>query len=150
MSKTSVRVKDGKTEVNFSRANSMNTPLCIMIPKLLVPVVKQLLGEIFRRVRKRPITPKWVMYTIEMIDHGLLNICVKVQGLATFSIAISCFRVIDAVHGGCLNTSPNCVAVVKCEVLPATPANTTASYVLTIMQQEAYRHNGESQVGLTS
>ena len=48
--KTSVGVKDGKTEVNFSRANSMNTPLCIMIPKHLVPVVKQLRGENFRRV----------------------------------------------------------------------------------------------------
>ena len=75
LSKTSVGVKDGKTEVNLSRANSMNTPLCIVIPKHLVPVVKRLQGENFRRVRKRPITPKWAMYTIETIDHGLLNIC---------------------------------------------------------------------------
>ena len=82
--KTSVGVKDGKTEVNFSRANSTNTPLCIVIPKHLVPVVKRLQGEIFRRVQKRPIMPKWAMYTIEMIDHGLLNIYVKVPRICHF------------------------------------------------------------------
>ena len=37
LSKTSVGVKDGKMEVNFSRASSMNTPLCIVIPKHPVP-----------------------------------------------------------------------------------------------------------------
>ena len=48
--KTSVGVKDGITEVSFSRANSVNTPLCIVIPRHLVPVVKWLWGENFRRV----------------------------------------------------------------------------------------------------
>ena len=48
--KTSVGMKDGKTEVDFSRANSVNTPLCIVIPKHLMPMVKWLWGEEFRRV----------------------------------------------------------------------------------------------------
>src|SRR6267378_1735635 len=84
MSKTSVGVKDGKTEVYFGRTHSTNTPLCIMIPKHLVPVVKWLRGQEFRRVRKRPITPKRAMYTIQTIDHGQLNIRVKIPRISKF------------------------------------------------------------------
>ena len=39
LSKTSVGMKDGKMEVDFSRANSVNTPLCIVILKHLMLMV---------------------------------------------------------------------------------------------------------------
>ena len=123
--KTSVGVKDGKMEVNFSRANSANTPLCIMIPKHLVPVVKRLRGENFRRVQKRPITPKWAMYTIDMIDHGLLNICVKVPRIGHF---LNHDKLLQSHRCSAWQMS-KCIAK---EVLPATPANTTASCVSTM------------------
>ena len=77
LTKTGMQVEDGETEVNFSTANSTDAPLGIMIPKHLVPVVKWLWCEECQWLQKRPITPKWAMYTIQPVNAGLLNICGK-------------------------------------------------------------------------
>src|SRR6266568_2893300 len=40
--KCRMRVKNGKAKIDFSSTNSIYTPFCIVIPKLFMPVVKQL------------------------------------------------------------------------------------------------------------
>ena len=42
LTKTSLWMEDGKTEVNFGTSNSMDTPLGIMVPKHFVQVVEWL------------------------------------------------------------------------------------------------------------
>jgi hypothetical protein len=45
LTKTGIRVEDGKTEVDFGVANGMDAPLGIMVPEHFVPVVEQLQRE---------------------------------------------------------------------------------------------------------
>lgn len=60
------RLKNQKLEVNLSSSNSSNTPFCLMIPKPFVKVMQYLRSEKERGFGQRPISPKWVVYTIDM------------------------------------------------------------------------------------
>ena len=66
MMKSYIRLKDGEPKINLSSSNHMNTPLSIMIPEHLVPVVKWLRSQKDRWFGKRPISSKWPMYAIKM------------------------------------------------------------------------------------
>ena len=73
LTETGVWMEDGKTEVNFGTSKGMNTPLGIVVPKQFVPV-EWFWRKECRWIWKRPIAPKWAVYSIQLVSAGCLNI----------------------------------------------------------------------------
>ena len=59
MAETHDGLKDGESEVDLGRAQRIDTPLAIVIPKLLVEVMEYLWIEEATRTGQGDIMPKW-------------------------------------------------------------------------------------------
>src|ERR1700688_3841912 len=91
-----VRGKNRKAKVDFIISYCMYAPFCVMVPKLLVPMVKRLAREENRRVRQGPVPPEWKLNAIHPMLLG--NLLVFLQAFRSF-----CHRIdfVDGAQYGC-------------------------------------------------
>lgn len=90
MTKTDAWLQEREPSVDFITSNSLDAPLCVMVQKLLMPVMEGFGGEELAwfwnsTIRQYPISPEGKMDTIEPETLlGLLGILFEVSGVNIF------------------------------------------------------------------